>query len=350
MSKPKAVLISDVHYSLATLELADAAMRQAIKTANDLEVPLIVCGDLHDSKANMRGECVNAMLETIKLCFVRPYILVGNHDKIHEKSQEHSLNFLAPYANIEDTISFNKRLGLHFIPYQSNPQDFISYVQQKVYDDDLIIAHQGLVGSLSGDYIQDKSAVSPDFTWNVTVISGHYHERQTIPLTNAGAWTYLGNPYTLGYGEANNPTKGYHILYNDHSLEFVPTNLRKHVVINCVFDSPEYIGAVYTLGALNIPAHNAVEGDLVWVKVSGLKEQLSNTSFLTKERLAHLSGIKQPFRLDLIPTDAQTQAPDIRLNLSGGPLIDSLVDSLSATSPECKDRLKALWKGLDENP
>src|SRR5579862_1378127 len=101
--KSLAVLVSDVHYNVHTLKLADAAMRMAIVKANKLEVPLIVAGDLHDTKANLRGECVNAMIETFKQCNKPPYIIVGNHDRINEKSHEHSLNFLAPYCHIVDS-------------------------------------------------------------------------------------------------------------------------------------------------------------------------------------------------------------------------------------------------------
>ena len=63
-TNPVAILISDVHYNINTLKLADAAMQMAIDEANKLSVPLIVAGDLHDTKANLRGECVNAMLST----------------------------------------------------------------------------------------------------------------------------------------------------------------------------------------------------------------------------------------------------------------------------------------------
>src|ERR1700722_9570126 len=94
--KPIAVLISDVHYNLQTLPLADAAMRQAVFKANTLDVPLIVAGDLHDTKANLRGECIKAMLNTLSLTKHRAHILIGNHDKINEKSPltENSLHFL----------------------------------------------------------------------------------------------------------------------------------------------------------------------------------------------------------------------------------------------------------------
>jgi hypothetical protein len=42
---PIAVIISDVHYNINTLEVADKAMRMAINRANILNIPLIVAGD-----------------------------------------------------------------------------------------------------------------------------------------------------------------------------------------------------------------------------------------------------------------------------------------------------------------
>ena len=97
--KPVAVLISDVHYNLNNLKLADAAMRQATDKAQILGVPFIVAGDLHDTKANLRGECVNAILETFSHLKLKALVLVGNHDKINEKSEDNALGFLEGHVN-----------------------------------------------------------------------------------------------------------------------------------------------------------------------------------------------------------------------------------------------------------
>lgn len=334
-SKPKAVLITDVHYSLATLELANRSMLKAIDTANEMEVPLVVCGDLHDSKANMRAECVNVMLETFKRSKTQCYVLIGNHCKTHEKAETHALNFLAPYAQIVDQPVFVEELNAMLIPYQTDPDRFKRYLP----DSGLVIAHQGVTGSDSGEYIQDRSAVNPEDMADLMVISGHYHRRQTIPLEN-GSWTYLGNPYTLGYGEADHPPKGYHILYDDNSLEFVGLDLRKHVILKWGWNNganADNSGIFWTTPFAPKPE------DLVWVKVEGTKEQLAK---VTKEWLRTQGTLPEIFRLDFIPADIQTHASDARLNLSGGALIDSLVDSLSATSDVRKERIKSLWKAL----
>lgn len=331
-TKPKAVLISDIHYNLTTLPLADAAMRQAITKANSLQVPLIVAGDLHDTKANLRAECVNAMIETFKLADQKPIVLVGNHDKVNEKSEEHSLNFLDPYVDLISRPELKIKLDIWFIPYQHSVDSFKSYLRL-IPKADTIIVHQGIVGSNSGEYIQDKSAITKDDVAGFRVISGHYHTRQTINLPDGGKWDYIGNPYTLNYGEANDPEKGFQILMDDGSLEFVPTNLRKHIVLTDSIDKAPMLNPAKT--NLN---------DLVWVKFTGSKEELSrvNKEFIRK-RWPQITG---EFRLDLIPTDTETKAPDNKQSMTQAQLLDSMIDSLTNTTDDIKTRLKSKWKDL----
>lgn len=336
MNNPIAVLISDVHYNINTLKLADAAMRMAINKANELNVPLIVAGDLHDTKANMRGECVNAMIETFKLCKNKPYILVGNHDKINEKSEEHSLNFLDAYATVVNRFRYPKshstvwRFALAC--YHHNIEELRRYI--KNHSGRIIIMHQGLIGSDGGEYIQDKTALNPQDVAGKRIISGHYHRRQTIQLPCGGTWDYIGNPYTLGFGEATDPPKGFQILMSDGSLEFVPTNLREHRIMEGTVE--DLAGEWLFLGEPE---------DLVWVKLHGTKAQLAN---ITKATVASQLDIIQPFRLDLIPTDTPLKAPDASTKASKGELIDQIIDSLVDATSEQIARLKAKWRGMAE--
>lgn len=326
MSKPVAVLISDIHYSLVNLPLADNALRQAIKKANELNVQVWICGDLHDTKANIRGECLNALTKTLMLANKKPRILIGNHDKINEKSDEHSLTILdGVYAEIVDKpVKTNS--DMHFVPYQHDLLVLRKYLSTAASHSTLIM-HQGVNGSNMGDYVMDKSAITTDDVAGHRVISGHYHTRQTINLPNGGKWDYIGSPYTMSYGEAFDPEKGFQILMDDGSLEFVPTNLRRHIVM-------ETNGDLVAPNPLIIPK----EGDLVWVKIRDTKESYSD---LTRDMIAVWLGIDN-FRLELIPDETTTQAPKVQL--SNDKLLDSLIDSLSNTSDERKARLKELWK------
>lgn len=348
LKNPRAILISDIHYNINTLSLADAALKQAVTKANDFEIPLIIAGDLHDTKANIRGECINAIRNTLKSLHrvqryekyeTAPncYILRGNHDAINEKSKEHSLNFLEDLAYIIGKPGFSNDLGaingksIHLIPYHHDPKELKKYLKT-VDKGSCLIMHQGLEGSSAGDYIQDKSAISRDSLSSFTVLSGHYHTRQSVSLPENGMFTYIGNPYTLFYSEATDPEKGFQILYANGSTEFIPTNLRKHIVVDISVNE-----------LLEFHHHIDVkEDDLLWVKIRGPKEQLMKHN--RNSVSSHLNLLYTNWKLDFIPIDKKVEIFKKSLNMSQFDILDSIIGSLSDTSNERKERLKELWK------
>ncbi len=320
--KPIAVLTADVHYNINTIEVANAAMKQVIQLANLLEVPLIVAGDLHDTKAFLRGECVAAMIETFKLCRILPIVTCGNHCRISEKSEAHSLEFLRPYATIIDKPTRNLIPYWTFIPYQHDPAAMRAYLKTLPPGTNIIM-HQGVQGSLAGAYFMDHSAITKEDIAPFNVISGHYHSRNDL---------YIGNPYTLSFGEANDPEKGFKILYDDNSLDFVSTNLRKHLVFE--MDS-----------RLTCDTSTYVPGDIVWIKVLGTNEELAT---ITKEKITQATGIAS-FKLDLLPSQS-TVLPiaDSIKDLTQPETIDSIITKLHLSSSSTY-RLKNLWKKLVDN-
>lgn len=333
-AKPIAVIINDIHYNLNTLPVADAAMRKAVAKANELKVTLIVAGDLHDTKANMRAECINAMISTFKLCDSPPYFLVGNHDKTNERDSKHALNFLHQFGPVIDRPVKDSKLGFYLVPYNHDPEELKSYLKTLPARSRLIM-HQGIQGSNAGDYIQDKSAITAEDVSGMRVISGHYHSRQDIKLPDEGLWTYTGNPYTLNFAEAEDPEKGFHVLMSDGSLQFIPTNLRKHVVIsvNCDYN----LIVQYNMNSKVKPS------DLVKVNLIGTKEQVSK---YTKERIIKDFRLVQSFRLETTITDISNRAIADKPQ-SQSELLDSIIDSKGFT-PECIGRLKQKWRDLCE--
>jgi len=338
MKTPIAVLISDVHYNINTLPLADAAVRLAAAKANLLDVPLVVAGDLHDTKANLRGECISAMLKTFDLCRIPAIILRGNHDSINEKSQDHSLEFLKHDASIIASPVRNLIPNVTFIPYSHDPISLKIFLKS-VCKGSMIIMHQGIEGSYSGEYIQDKSAITYDDVKDFRVISGHYHRRQDIKTGapqkgHVGIFSYIGNPYTLNFAEADDPEKGYQILMDDGSLEFVATNLRRHKVITATYVKDAWMGAVW---------HDVKDNDLVLVKMHAPSDILSN---VTKDSVRLLFYLKSDFRLDLIPADTKTVAALSETPKTQDQVLDGLIDSLTGTDTERKERLKSLWRAF----
>lgn len=341
--KPVAVLIADVHYNINTLPLADAAMRQAIDRANIHNVPLIVAGDLHDTKAMMRGECINAMIETFNRTTTQVYIIVGNHCKINEKSDGHSLNFLKQ-TGYEDSVErhvvdepiYVSGIGT-LIPYYSSAEALKKVLARQTKGSTLIM-HQGVLGAHMGHYIQDKTSLPPEAFADFRVLSGHYHRRQDIQCgpdlpCNVGTFSYIGNPYTLSFGEALDPPKGFQVLMDDGSLEFYPTDLRKHVIVECTYDKVDY----ELDGKLPKPE------DLYWVKITGPVSELRK---IKKDYLAGQYFGHSGFKLDLIPSDSE-ELKETTKPLQDHEILDNLIEALP-DNEEHKHYLKALWRELME--
>lgn len=322
-----------MHYDIKTLTVADSAMRKAIKTAEELDIPLMITGDIHETKANLRGECTNAMIETFQQARCEINLIIGNHDKINEKSKEHSLNFLAPHCNfiITEPRKFSfEGFFFYLIPYYHDVTELRTYLKTLPKGSTLIM-HQGLRGSNAGEYFNDRTALSKEDVEDFRVISGHYHCRQDIQTGKlrpgaVGLWSFIGNPFTKDFNECNDPEKGYQILFDDGTLEFVSSHERKHVKIKMSIDDLKKIDITKKDSPID-------KGDIVWIVVEGSSDKLTA---VTKESL----GLPQPFRLELVSTDDLTpgEAPK-KLDF------DSVIDSASIET-ERKPRLKDLWKGL----
>lgn len=336
MSKPVAVLISDIHFTPATLELASSALRQAKAHAIELKVPLVLAGDTLDSKALMRAECVNRLIEI----FTEPeqatdtFVLVGNHDLLNEKGTAHSLEFLKPYVIVVDNPYLQpEKCPVLMVPYCTNPKDLLDATRMftKKYP---IICHQGVQTAFMGHYTQDKTSLPKEVFADFRVISGHYHRRQDIkcgrPRQGAiGLFSYIGNPYTQNFGEANDPEKGFQILHDDGSLEFVPTNLRRHVILELERD----VGRVNVLSSIN-------PHDLIWLKIRAPQTYLDS---LDKTAIGnHLFG-HDNYKLDLIPTDNAPVLEEIAKDLEPQALFDTVIDN-TQESDEIKTYMKSLWR------
>ncbi len=339
MSRPIAILGSDIHYSISTLSLADAATQQMVAKANELSVPLVIAGDLHDTKAHHRAECQEAMLKTFAECRQEPLIMVGNHDRRNERSPEHALHFLKGVAEIIDRPCTWDRGSLRatLIPYQHEAEDFKTAINQ---GNPLVICHQGIIGADMGHYVQDKSAITRDDVSDYRVISGHYHKRQDIkcgrPRRGAvGMFSYIGNPYTLTFAEANDLEKGYQILMDDGTLEFVPTNLRRHVVADeTVEDFLDGCGQSFI--------QHVRPQDLLWLKLRGTSSQLSA---LSKADIGRMLQAPENFRYDPIRTDVGTEAK-VTPTMSPAEAMDAVIDGAPVIDDNIKADLKRLYREL----
>jgi DNA repair exonuclease SbcCD nuclease subunit len=325
-SKPKFVLISDIHFNLSNLELSAKALQAASEKAEDLNVPLVIAGDLNDTKAIIRAEVANKLLEILETEPLQVYILVGNHDLINEKGKAHGLTYLSTNAHIIDTPQYLRELSVYAIPYMSDNEEFKKALKD-IPEGSTIIMHQGVLGAEMGDYVTDKSSVNPALLKPYRVFSGHYHRHQTI-----GTVTYIGNPFSMSFGEANDPLKGYLIVNEDDSYERVLLGLRKHVI------------SEWKVEDLNFLARSEAfePDDILLVKVTGDASKLAQVK---KEDVAKLVGHNN-FRLDKIPTESKETDTDPRKDkLTGEEILDTLIEGLGESKAQ-KKFLKDTWRKL----
>lgn len=324
MSKPAAVILSDVHYNLTNLELSDDAMREALAYAFKNQLPLIVAGDLHDTKAMMRSEVVSRMIEIFERRKTDIYILAGNHDRENEKSPAHALEFLRPYATIIDKPT---RLPIggpsnpwYAIPYHSENEELdLNFPKGSV-----LIMHQGVTDGDRGDYVHDKSAIDAKLLKDFTCISGHYHRKHTV-----GTLTYCGSPFTMTFGEANDGPKGFLVVNEDGTYKQVVLKMRKHRIIEHTIESL----------AEQKPYTDFTPQDLTWLKVKGSRSELVK---LNKKEIGERLFGHCNFKFDKLPLDS-VQSKKVDSNLTEAEILDQLISRLPESEPKKKE-LKKLWR------
>lgn len=322
----KFVLISDLHFNEKTLRLASQSLRAAVKEAENLQVDLIIAGDLNDSKSIIRGEVANEIINILSHTDVTVSILVGNHDLLNEKGNEHGLNYLGPYARIIDKPQYVEYLDVWMIPYQNSTEKMIATLD-RIPTGAKIIMHQGVKEAFMGEYVQDKTSIDAEMFKDYKVLSGHYHQHQTV-----GTVTYIGTSYTVTSAEHADGPKGFLVVNDDHSFEQIRTNLRKHVMVN------------REIHTILDPIHDLNPEDLLHLKVTGPQSELDalDKKVIGIHHLGH-----QNFKFDPIPTEIEKfdTAQALGESENVGDIMDLIIEQ-SDEGPEQQTYLKGLWRDL----
>lgn len=335
MKTPACVAISDIHFNLQTLSVASAALASAIETANRLKVPLVIAGDLNDSKAIIRAEVANRLLLLLSQARTKVYVLEGNHDKVNEKGDEHGLLYLERYATIVDKTKSAAEISPNFVfmPYQNSVEKVrlnLSYIKPG----SVVIMHQGVKGAKMGDYVVDNTSINAQELDPFIVYSGHYHLHQSI-----GQVTYIGSPYTVTFGEARDGAKGFLIINSDGSFDRKILNLRAHRIYDInVYALKKQLEDGNGYGTLT-----NLSDDLIWLKISGPKSELAK---LNKNEIGLKLFGHSNFKLDKIYTECDDVRQEAKESASStSDVMDGVIDSTDE-SKETKTQLKKLWRDI----
>lgn len=333
MNKPWIVAISDIHFNINNLELATKALTMAFEKARELEVPLVVAGDLQDTKAIIRAEVMNRLIdifrhydETHVSRGVKSYVLVGNHDLINEKGSEHALTYLELWTSVvgskSSILDNDLKPTISMLSYCSSLEKFREKLSMCCTN--IVLCHQGIKGAYMGDYIQDNTSIDPSELKDFRAFSGHYHRHQTV-----GNLTYIGSPFTHTWGEANDGEKGFLVINEDGTYERVLTNLRKHIVQTVKFHKMQDI--------YKCPRPE----DLVKIRILGPKSGLDEIE-RNRQWIETFVGRKD-FTLQLIPEISETKQILETEDKTAHEVMDTIIDDLKETDSR-KAMLKAEWR------
>jgi hypothetical protein len=312
--------LSDIHFSLQNLAPALEVLEQALMEAKVRDLPLYIGGDLNDTKAILRGEVVQALINLFnKYRDVRVIVLVGNHDLLNHNGSRHSLEFLKLLPNVTVVDQPQVVGDWHLIPYVHDKQTFLKELDSaKQFGSKRLLIHQGVLGALMSEYAVDESSVGIEsFAEFDTVLSGHYHLHQRV----GSNFIYFGSPFTTRFDESSHPKYIHHVsLVPKFSIESIKTCARRHYQFE--FD-----------GEIHWP--DRVESNsLVKLVVKGSREFCSS---VTKKDAQHHLGCENVIILPVI-----TKIQNHRLNVNSGMGPTQVIDSFlerAATSLD-KDKLK----------
>lgn len=236
---PIALLINDIHVSKDNIAEFQMNWDEALEICESQGISsIIVGGDMWHSRSAqsldilmaVRNAVIKATSKGLELT-----IAEGNHDKIDQESLLGYSHLFSEYPNVyvvDDytIIDISDDVVLYVVSYFPENGSFANRIQalsEKLESDkkNILYIHEGIRGGLAT--ASDDELPASLFSKFDTTLVGHYHNRQKVANTNI---EYIGSSRQHNFGE--DEEKGYTILYDDGSYEFVKNevNLRYMVI------------------------------------------------------------------------------------------------------------------------
>lgn len=247
MKKPLTILSTDWHLKKENINEIIDLVKQKIDLAKSLDIYTVFCaGDIFDSRISQRLEVLAAFMDILELFEKNSIKLVaipGNHDKTDytkkrsflDAFQYHPffrlINSFEQYP-VEDQFTLNSEIsgyGIYCFPFfeESIWLEKFNKILPKILENKepnkIIISHIAVNGSMNNDNSKVNNGIEPktfkDFN---SIFLGHYHDQQKIG-TNI---FHFGSIKQSNFGE--NDKKGFTILYDDGSQEFIKSKFKEY--------------------------------------------------------------------------------------------------------------------------
>lgn len=221
----KYTIVGDLHITPKNLDKVEILFN----TIEDMGYPVIILGDVLDTKEIIRGKCLNFIFNKLKDSKLSYTILVGNHDFFSTACQEHALEVLKVLPNVIVVDYPMIHLDMCFLPYMKDQEAIEAEINKS--PNKVIFIHQSVQGFDYGNgYIAPEGLDFDSLTKCKRIIAGHFHKYQ-----ERGNLTYLGTPFSHTFGESGQAKYIATYQVSTNKLELLETRFPKHIttIIDC---------------------------------------------------------------------------------------------------------------------
>lgn len=308
MKQPISVNLTDTHLHEDNIPLVIDIWKQAVKKCQELKINRIdFLGDFFTARKG-QSLTVDEAGRTIMNHLVNEGIelnaISGNHDKIDLESES---SYLDEYSHYKDFRIF-KNVGridhidgvvtTWFLPYFKESTVYFDKLDEiitliakekksKVKTKHILLTHIAVNGVRNNDgTVVENHLKGTQFSFFDKVFVGHYHNQSFIEPNIY----YIGSAYQANFGEDEN--KGFTILYNDGSHEFIQSKFKKFIQVK--------VDVVDQKKIKSLEKEHKNSDDNVRFVFTGEEAELKNIS---KEKFAEI-GIEVMFNKDsAVPLD-----------------------------------------------
>jgi len=245
MKKPIALFLTDTHATPNNIELQEDIWYQAIHISKTKGIDTIYHGGDWVTARKAQTLEVLKHLDWIKelVCDCNDMGLIGisgNHDKTFQESQYAYPNILSDenfFIADEHYVREYDNINIHFMPYFTETGSYKDRIDDIRVDGDkksILITHISVNGGLAHENATANKEVPADlFDSFDKVLIGHFHNRNKVDYKKTDIW-YTGSAFASNYGEDNE--KGFTIIYDDGSIEFINSEFPKYETISIEAD------------------------------------------------------------------------------------------------------------------
>lgn len=226
MKEAIAILSTDKHITPRNLSEMYDLFKQEIILAKERNVSNVIwLGDIFNSRESQRQEVLTFLSNILidyKNAGLEIYCIPGNHDKTDYNSYDSFLDcfILAPHFHLLKEANSFTLGGVKFdsVPF-FNEEKWLEEFNKipKKEAGQILLSHIAVDGSVNNDGSKVSSEkIKPSmFSHYKSVFLGHYHNAQQVSKNIF----HLPSTRQNNFGEDNE--KGFTILYNDFSTEFI---------------------------------------------------------------------------------------------------------------------------------